>query len=335
MSKTYDVIALGEALIDFTPAGKSNKGMPLYEANPGGAPANVLACVNKLGGRTAFIGKVGDDAHGRFLADNMARYGIDLCGLRYDREIPTTLAFVTLDEKGDRSFSFYRKPGADLMLREIDVDECLLCDCGIFHFGSVSLTADPARSATLGAAKLAKEAGALVSYDPNYRPLLWDDPETAASVMLEGAKIADIVKVSDAEMEMLSGTADLSKGADFFHRMGASLVLVSMGADGSYISTRKYAVRLPTYDVATVDTTGAGDAFLGCVLSSLRGMTSDEISALDPFSLQEILDAANACGSLATTKTGAMPALPTAEEIAVCRRTVKYIGEEEAEKDAE
>lgn len=335
MSKTYDVIALGEALIDFTPAGSSGKGMPLYEANPGGAPANVLAAVNKLGGRTAFIGKVGDDAHGRFLADNMARYGIDLSGLRFDRKIPTTLAFVTLDEKGDRSFSFYRKPGADVMLRESELDECMLCDCRVFHFGSVSLTDDPARTATLRAAEIAKRAGAIISYDPNYRPLLWNDPGAAVTEMKRGAEIADVVKVSDVEMEMLAGTPDLSKGADYFHKLGAALVLVSMGADGSYISTRKYAVRLPTYDVATVDTTGAGDAFLGCILSSVCGMTLEEIGDLGPFDLQELLDAANACGSLATTKTGAMPALPTAEEIMICRRTVKYIGEEEAEKDAE
>lgn len=331
MSKTYDVIALGEALIDFTPAGKSEKMLPLYEANPGGAPANVLACVRKLGGRAAFIGKVGDDAHGHFLADNMARYGIDLTGLRFDREYPTTLAFVALDEKGDRSFSFYRKPSADVMLRGIDVDQCMLCDCRIFHFGSVSLTDEPARSATLDAARAAKDAGAVISYDPNYRPLLWSDPDSAASVMLEGAKIADIIKVSDEEMKMLAGTEKLSDGADFFHKMGATLVLVSMGADGSYISTRKFAVRLPTYDVATIDTTGAGDAFLGCVLSRVGGMTLDEITELDPFALQDILDAANACGSLTTTKTGAMPALPTWEDIDICRKTVKYIGEETEE----
>ncbi|MBQ7160524.1 MAG: carbohydrate kinase [Clostridia bacterium] len=327
MSKTYDVIALGEALIDFTPAGLSAKGLPLYEANPGGAPANVLACVNKLGGRACFIGKVGDDAHGRFLTDNMARYGVDLAGLRIDREIPTTLAFVTLDEKGDRSFSFYRKPGADLMLRESELDACLLCDCRIFHFGSVSLTADPARTATFVAAREAKRDGAMISFDPNYRPLLWESEDAAVMQMKRGAEIADIVKVSDNELVMLTGTDDLSRGADALLDMGATLALVSMGAGGSYIATRKYAVRLPTYDVATVDTTGAGDAFLGCILKAVCDMTLDEIADLDPFALQDILDRANACGSLTTTKTGAAPALPADEEIEECRKTVKYIGE--------
>ena len=325
MSKNYDVVALGEALIDFTPAGNSGKGLPLYEANPGGAPANVLACVNKLGGRAAFIGKVGDDAHGRFLSANMEKFGVGLAGLRIDREIPTTLAFVTLDEKGDRSFSFYRKPGADLMLRESELDECLLCDCRIFHFGSVSLTADPARTATFAAVKIAKDAGAMISFDPNYRPLLWDSPEAATEQMKRGAAISDIVKVSDNELVMLTGTDDLSRGADAIHDMGAALVLVSMGAGGSYVSTRRVAVRLPTYDVATIDTTGAGDAFLGCVLSRVCRMTPDEIGALETGELQDILDSANACGSLTTTKTGAMPALPTREEIDQCRRTVGYL----------
>ena len=327
MSRYYDVIALGEALIDFTPAGLSEKGLPLYEANPGGAPANVLACVNKLGGKAGFIGKVGDDAHGRFLTDNMAKYGVDLTGLRVDREIPTTLAFVTLDEKGDRSFSFYRKPGADLMLRKTEIDECSLCDTKIFHFGSVSLTADPAREATFAAAEAAKRAGAIISFDPNYRPLLWNGEAEAIEQMKCGAEIADIIKVSDNELVMLTGTDDLSRGADALLAMGATLALVSMGAGGSYIATRKYAVRLPTYDVATVDTTGAGDAFLGAILSRVCDMSLDEIAALDPFALQDILDFANACGSLTTTKTGAAPALPNAEEIAECRRTVGYIGE--------
>ena len=327
MSKTYDVCALGEALIDFTPAGTSAKGMPLYEANPGGAPANVLAAVRKLGGRSAFIGKVGDDAHGRFLTENMRSAGVDLAGLRVDREIPTTLAFVAIDEKGDRSFSFYRKPGADVMLRESEVDECLLADCRVFHFGSVSLTDDPARTATLAAARRAREAGAIISYDPNYRPLLWESEEAAVRVMGDAAKLADVVKVSDNELLMLAGTDDLSRGADFFHDQGATLVLVSMGAGGSYISTRRFAVRLPTYDVKTIDTTGAGDAFLGYVLSRVSRMTLTEIESLEPQQLQEILDCANACGSLTTTKTGAIPALPTADEIEQCRLTVPYIGE--------
>ena len=325
--KTFDVVALGEALIDFTPAGKSEKGLPLYEANPGGAPANVLAAVKKLGGRSAFIGKVGDDAHGKFLADNMKKYGVDLAGMRIDREIPTTLAFVALDEKGDRSFSFYRKPGADLMLRPEELDECLLCDCRIFHFGSVSMTADPARSATLAAAEAAKKAGAIVSFDPNYRPLLWDSPDDAIEQMKRGAALSDVVKFADTELEMLTGSNDISSGAAGFIENGATLVLVSMGAGGSYIRNARAEVRLATYDVDTVDTTGAGDAFLGAVLSRISGMTLDGIASLDEAELRDVLDFANACGSLTTTKTGAAPAIPSREEIEECRRTVKLIGE--------
>ncbi|MBQ3099873.1 MAG: carbohydrate kinase [Clostridia bacterium] len=325
--KNIDVCALGEVLIDFTPAGTSEKGMPLFESNPGGAPANVLAAVNKLGGRSAFIGKIGDDAHGRFLADSMKKSNIDLAGLRIDREIPTTLAFVSLDEKGDRSFSFYRKPGADLMLRSAEVDECLLCDCKIFHFGSVSLTGDPARTATLESAKKAGEAGALVSYDPNYRPLLWDDESTAVAEMKKGFELADIIKVSDYELVLLTGETDLDKGAEILLGYGASLVLISMGPGGSYIANKTASAKLATYDVKTIDTTGAGDAFLGAILSRLCDKTADEISLLDKSELTDILDYGNACGSLTTTKTGAAPAIPTPEEIEECRKTVSLMKE--------
>ncbi|MBQ4054144.1 MAG: carbohydrate kinase [Clostridia bacterium] len=325
--KNFDVCALGEVLIDFTPAGVSAKGMPLFECNPGGAPANVLAAVNKLGGRSAFIGKIGDDAHGRFLADSMKQSDIDLTGLRIDREIPTTLAFVSLDEKGDRSFSFYRKPGADLMLRESEVDECLLSDCRIFHFGSVSLTGDPARTATLESAKKARRAGALVSYDPNYRPLLWNEEDAAVAEMKKGFDLADIIKVSDYELVLLTGETDLDRGAEILLGYGASLALISMGPGGSYIANKNASVKLATYDVKTVDTTGAGDAFLGAILSRLADKTADEIAELGKDELTDILDYANACGSLTTTKTGAAPAIPTPEEIEECRKSVPLMKE--------
>lgn len=323
--KNFDVCALGEVLIDFTPAGKSEKGMPLFECNPGGAPANVLAAVNKLGGKSAFIGKIGDDAHGRFLADSMKKSDIDLTGLRVDREIPTTLAFVSLDEKGDRSFSFYRKPGADLMLRTSEVDECLLCDCKIFHFGSVSLTGDPARTATLGAAEKARCAGALVSYDPNYRPLLWEDESSAVEVMKKGVELADIIKVSDYELTLLTGESDLGRGAEILLGYGASLVLISMGPNGSYIANKNAGVKLATYDVKTIDTTGAGDAFLGAVLSRLADKSAVELTELSEAELRDILDFANACGSLTTAKTGAAPAIPTPDEIEECRKNIPLI----------
>lgn len=323
--KKFDVCALGEVLIDFTPSGKSKKGMPLFECNPGGAPANVLAAVNKLGGKSAFIGKVGNDAFGTFLTDNMKTLGIDLTGLRVDGDIPTTLAFVTLDEKGDRSFSFYRKPGADIMLTRDEVDEDVLANCDIFHFGSVSLTDDPSRTATLESAKKAKELGAIISYDPNYRPLLWKSADEAAEIMKIGACLADIVKVSDEELVLLTGTDDLEKGAAELLSLGAALVFVSMGAKGSFVTNGKAGVRLDTYDVKTVDTTGAGDAFLGSILTRLRGVTRGDMAALTKEQLEDILDYGNAAGSLTTTKTGAAPAIPSHEEIEKCRRTVKKL----------
>lgn len=325
MDKKFDVCALGEVLIDFTPSGTSPKGMPLFECNPGGAPANVLAAVNRLGGKSAFIGKVGKDSFGSFLTDNMKSLGIDLTGLRVDSDIPTTLAFVTLDANGDRSFSFYRKPGADIMLTEEEVAADVLAGCSIFHFGSVSLTDEPSRTATLASAKKAKALGAIISYDPNYRPLLWKDAETAAETMKAGAALADIIKVSDEELVLLTGTGDLEEGAGRLLSLGASLVLVSMGAKGSFAANGRASVRLDTYDVRTIDTTGAGDAFLGSILTRLRGMTPDAMASLTKEQLGDILDYGNAAGSLTTTKTGAAPAIPTHDEIEHCRRNVKKL----------
>ena len=318
----YDVAAVGEVLIDFTPDGKSKKGMALYECNPGGAVANVLAAVNKFGGNTAFIGKVGDDSFGHFLFDTLVSYGIDTKGLLFDTKIPTTLAFVTLDEKGDRSFSFYRKPGADVMLDFSEVDKAQLEDTKIFHFGSVSLTDDPAYTATIEAAKHAKSMGAVISYDPNYRPLLWDSVELAVNRMKEGLAIADIIKVSDEELLLLTGESDLDKGAAKLFEYGASLVFISMGSKGSYYCNKNGSKFMYTYDVKTVDTTGAGDAFLGAILYRLKDKSLAEIADLGTDELDDILDFANASGSLTTTKTGAAPSIPTLEEIDFCRKTV-------------
>ena len=210
----FDIVALGESLIDFTPSGENSQGMALFARNPGGAPANVLAMAAKLGGKTAFIGKVGDDAFGAFLKKTMEDAGVDVRGLRMTREYPTTLAFVQLTPEGDRSFTFYRKPGADVMLAPAEVDRALLRDCRIFHFGSVSLTDEPCRTATLEAAREAKAAGAMISYDPNYRPFLWDSAERAREALLAALPLADIVKVSEEEMELLTGEVQLAAGAD-------------------------------------------------------------------------------------------------------------------------
>ena len=315
----YDVVAVGELLIDFTPAGTSDRGAALFARNPGGAPANVLAAVTRLGGRTAFIGKVGEDGFGRFLRDTLDGLGIDVSGLVMTGEVPTTLAFVQLDEHGDRSFSFYRKPGADIMLSPGEVMRELTGQARIMHFGSVSLTDEPSRSATLAAVRAAKEAGAVVSYDPNYRPLLWESPGEAKRWMREGLSLADIVKVSDEELTLLTGETDLERGSQKLLEAGASLALVSLGAKGAFFRLGELCGRQPTFDVRTVDTNGAGDSFFGAVLYRLCGKSLAEIRSLTREELEDVLSFGNAAGSMTTTRPGAIPALPTMEEVLACR----------------
>lgn len=314
----FDIIALGESLIDFTPSGANTLGMKLFACNPGGAPANVLAMHTKLGGRTAFIGKVGNDDFGRFLRDTMANAGIDVSAVVLTGEAPTTLAFVQLDERGDRSFSFYRKPGADILLRPDEVDGGILSHCGIFHFGSVSLTDEPCRSATLYAAETAKKAGALISYDPNYRPMLWDSAQRAKKEMQAALPLADILKVSGEEMELLTGCTSLAQGTKMLARHGAALVLVTLGHRGAYYRAGAGSGHLPAYDVKTVDTTGAGDAFLGALLWRLRGYGAATLRAVPQREWEGIVAFANAAGSLATAQRGAIPALPARAAIEAC-----------------
>ena len=321
----FDVAAVGELLIDFTPAGFSADGDLLFARKPGGAPANVLAANSRLGGETAFVGKVGDDGFGRFLQKTLEDNRIDTAGLVTDPEIPTTLAFVQLDERGDRSFSFYRRPGADLMLRASEIPKGIVTGCRIFHFGSVSLTGEPSRSATLYAAETAKRAGCIVSYDPNYRSPLWGGEEAAKEQMLAGLALADLVKVSEEEMTLLTGETGLAEGSRALARRGASLVLISRGPKGAFYRLGGLTGMLPTYDVETVDTNGAGDAFLGAVHSRLRGKTLEQVRNLTEEELRDIVSFANAAGALTTTKGGAIPAMPRAGEIEACRRTAPLL----------
>lgn len=309
-----DVAALGECLIDFTPNGENAQGIALFARNPGGAPANVLAMNARLGGKTAFIGKVGRDGFGDFLRQTLLDSGIDVSGLAVDEKVPTTLAFVQLDANGDRSFTFYRSPGADIMLRESEVDTALLDDCAIFHFGSVSMTADPCRTATLSAARYARQKGKLVSFDPNYRPLLWDDTEEAVLRMKEGIRLADILKVSEEEMQLVTGESDPERGSKALLDMGPSLVLVSMGAKGAYCRNAVCAGALPTFDVPTVDTTGAGDAFFGGFLSEFvkSGKSVYDVSIDDMVRFARV---GCATASLCIGRRGGIPAMPTMEEV--------------------
>lgn len=314
----FDVVALGEALIDLTPAGTNEVGMALLARNPGGAPANVLAMRAKLGGKTAFIGKVGRDAFGAFLKENMESAGIDLAGLCMDEAIPTTLALVQLNSTGDRSFSFYRKPGADIMLRQQEVPLTLLQNCRIFHFGSVSLTDQPCRDATLWAAQQARQAGALVSYDPNYRPLLWRDPAFAVEQMRSAMRLAHLVKLSDEELFLLTGLQELEAGAAELRSLGPAVVVVTQGAKGAFVQTASVSAQRPAYQVTTVDTTGAGDAFWGALLYRIAGLDCQGLQALSSGTWGDILAFANAAGGLTTTKPGAIPAMPDLPAIRAC-----------------
>lgn len=309
-----DLVALGELLIDFTPAGRSASGNLLLEANPGGAPANVLAALTRLGGGGAFIGKVGDDHFGHFLAEVLRAHNIDTSGLRFSTDAQTTLAFVHLDENGDRSFSFYRRPGADTRLRVEDLDLGLIDGARVFHFGSLSLTHEPARSATLAAAAYARERGRVVSYDPNWRPPLWESESAAKEGMRLGLRYADLVKLSDDELALLTGETDLERGSARLAEQGIGLVIVTLGPKGCYYRFSRGEGYLPAFEVTAVDTTGAGDAFLGGLLYQCcrRERTLTE---LDSSELDSILTFANAVGALCVTKRGAIPAMPSMDEV--------------------
>jgi fructokinase len=317
-----DVVALGEVLIDFTPDGTNEQGIALFARNPGGAAANVLAMNARLGGKTAFIGKVGNDAFGAFLRHALTDAGIDVSGLVVDEKIPTTLAFVQLNGNGNRSFTFYRKPGADVLLRMSELKWELIENCGIFHFGSVSLTENPCRAAAYEAAARAKNLGKLVSFDPNFRPLLWGSESDALEQMSKGAALADLLKVSEEEMILLTRETDVTRGSENLLLRGPSFVLVTLGPGGAFYRNSVCCGHMPAYDVATVDTTGAGDAFMGAIHHRIKGKTKEQLRTMPKDELKDIVDFANAAGSLTTIRGGAIPAMPDIKEIEHCRRDV-------------
>lgn len=316
--KTYDVVALGELLIDFTPSGVSTNGSALFECNPGGAPANVLTAVARQGGKAAFIGKVGKDSFGELLKTTLEQENIETKNLVFDEEVRTTLAFVTLDDTGNRSFSFFRNPGADIMLRMEEVDRALIENTRIFHFGSLSCTHEPARTATRFAIEKAKESGAVISYDPNLRLPLWQNEETARRTILEFMPYADIVKISEEEFLFLTGKEDYKTHvAEFAKQYGISLLLVTLGPKGAFYFADGKSNLLPTYDVKVVDTTGSGDSFMGAVLFQIA-QQKKELNALTEGELNEIMDYANASGSAAAAVKGGIPSIPTKEQIIKC-----------------
>ncbi|OMF21814.1 carbohydrate kinase [Paenibacillus sp. FSL H8-0548] len=312
-----DVVALGELLIDFTPHGVSDQGQPLFERNPGGAPANVLAALAKLQCRTSFIGAVGADAFGYYLKDVLTQSKIGTEGLVFTKEAGTTLAFVHLAADGDRSFSFYRQPGADYMLREEDVNLELICSASIFHYGSISMTHEPSRTATLSAAAYAKSRGLLISYDPNLRLSLWENDQTAKDRMKEGLEYADVVKLSEEELLFLTGTSELELGTKQLTEQYPSigLLLVTLGPAGSYCRAGGITASHEGYRVEVQDTTGAGDAFFAGILYTLLGKRGHAQKEWTVQELRSMLAFANAMGALAATGKGAIPSMPTLEEI--------------------
>ena len=312
--KPYDVTALGELLIDFTESGLSPQGNLMLEVNPGGAPCNVLAMLQNLGHRTAFLGKVGRDAFGDILANAIAACGIETKGLLRDEEVHTTLAYVHTSENGDRSFSFYRKPGADVRLEERELDRELLEGCRIFHFGTLSLTDEPCRTATQTAVRIAKEAGAVLSFDPNLREPLWDDFGEAKRQIAWGLAQCDILKISDNELLFMTGEEDFSAGAAMLKQQYPNIRLlnVTAGPDGSHCFYGGSHVYAPGLSVNTIETTGAGDTFCACVLhdvllNGLDGRTEDSLAAM--------LRLANTAAALVTTRKGALRSMPTQSEV--------------------
>ena len=314
-NKQFDVVALGELLIDFTQNGVSEQGNLLFEANPGGAPANVLAMLRKLGKRCAFIGKVGKDGFGDTLEKTVADAGIDTRGLKRDPEVHTTLAVVHTFPNGDRDFSFYRKPGADIMLRADELDEELLKSCRIFHFGTLSLTDEPCKGATVRAYELAKEAGALISFDPNLRPPLWPDEESAKAAIEWGLARCDILKISDNEIEFMTGTSDFDKGAAILYERCPNIRLlnVTAGGDGSHSYYNGRHVFVPACKLGgVIETTGAGDTFCASVLNYVLEHGIDNLWDAD---LTAMLRFANTAAYIVTTKKGAIRSMPEREQV--------------------
>lgn len=313
--KKYDVVAIGELLIDFTENGKSAQGNPVLEANPGGAPCNVLAMLTKLGKKTGFIGKIGNDMFGDQLEQAVREVGIDTAGLKRDPEVNTTLAFVHTKEDGDREFSFYRNPGADMMITENDLEYSMIEGCRIFHYGTLSMTHEICREATRRAIDTAKDAGAVLSFDPNLREPLWKSLDEAREQILYGMGQCDVLKISDNEIVWLTGEEDFDAGAAWIRKRfpNITLILVSVGKEGSRAYMGSMRAEVPAFvQEKTIETTGAGDTFCACILNyilehGLKELTEEQ--------LKEMLTFANGAASIVTTRKGALRVMPSKAEV--------------------
>ena len=315
MNKRFDVVALGELLIDFTANGTSEQGNPIFEANPGGAPCNVLAMLRKLGKTCAFIGKVGNDMFGQQLKAVAREAGICMDALLVDDDVRTTLAFVKTDEHGDRDFSFYRNPGADMMLKKEELPLDFIADARIFHFGTLSMTHEAVREATKAAVLAAKEAGAIISFDPNLRPPLWDSLAEARAQICWGLSQCDVLKIADNEIEFLTGTSDFDKGVSMLKKQcpNIRLINVTAGPNGSYAYYQDRKVFVPSFLLGgTIETTGAGDTFCASVLNFILEHGLDDLTRDD---LKAMLRFANAAAYLVTTKKGAIRSMPERAQV--------------------
>lgn len=309
-----DVVALGELLIDFTENGISAQGNPIMEANPGGAVCNVLSMLSGLSKSTAYIGKVGRDIFGKQLSEAIKSVGIDASGLVVDDKVNTTLAFVHTYEDGDRDFSFYRNPGADMMLTEDEINLELVRNCRIFHYGSLSMTNECCEKATFKAIEAAKDSGAIISFDPNLREPLWDSLDHAREEISKGMKECDILKISDNEIVWFTGKEDFDEGVEELRKQfDPKLITVTMGRDGSRAYYGDKIVSVPGFvNKDTIETTGAGDTFGACVLNYVLEHGLDD---LDEDNLKEMLTFANAAASIITTRKGALKVMPSREEV--------------------
>jgi fructokinase len=305
-----DVVCMGELLIDFvsTESGVSLVDAPAFKKAAGGAPANVAVGLSRLGVPSAFMGKVGDDEFGRFLAQTLEENGVDTMPLVFSKDARTALAFVSLAADGERDFMFYRHPSADMLFEPDEVDADAIRRAKVFHYGSISLIGEPSRSATLHALRLAQDAGLMISYDPNLRLALWPEEEAARKGMMLGWEHAQVVKASTEELRFLTGERDLVRSVKQLWHPALRLLVTTMGRDGCHYFTEKADRRVPGFEVDAIDTTGAGDGF---VAGMLMGLVRRPAIWKDKAALEEVLVFANAVGALTTTKLGAIPALPT------------------------
>lgn len=308
-----DIVAIGEVLIDLTQTGTDGAGVPQYAANPGGAPANLAVAAARLGASTALISKVGQDAFGRYLRKVMEENKVDVSALTVDEEQHTTMAVVSVDENGERDFTFYRDPGADSMLLKDEIPLGLLKEARFLHFGSVSLTREPARTTTLCAVETARSLGAVITYDPNYRANLWPDRDTAIRRMRKPLDMVDILKISDEELPLLADTDDLEAGTATLAEHGIRLILVTLGPNGVFYRFGGKTGTVPGVPCTVGDTNGAGDTFFGAFLSRLSRLDGPDCLTAD--TLEEMLAFANKAASITTSRRGAIPAMPTLEEM--------------------